>query len=183
MDLTKTEAQVWLIVFHLLCNPDCRNKYEWNSYRKDIVLKSRKYLNAVLVDQLPVLTDVQRYMDELLIVKTPEPTSQKSLILEVVPDITESIYKNNDWVELSKYIKKNILTRENNINDEIKQMGDLYSEDYMADIIDKPICNKCGKDAIKKCGRCKSVYYCSRECQVEDWKTHKPICDLFVQKK
>ena len=26
------------------------------------------------------------------------------------------------------------------------------------------------------CGHCKSVAYCSRECQRDDWPTHRPVC-------
>ena len=45
------------------------------------------------------------------------------------------------------------------------------------------ICRHCDKietrdGAIKlmKCQRCKETYYCSRECQVADWKRHKKMC-------
>ena len=34
--------------------------------------------------------------------------------------------------------------------------------------------NKCTK--ILKCGKCKSIYYCSTKCSTEHWKEHKPIC-------
>lgn len=38
-------------------------------------------------------------------------------------------------------------------------------------------CNFCKKMGNqKKCQRCKSCYYCSRECQKNDWKTHKKKC-------
>lgn len=41
--------------------------------------------------------------------------------------------------------------------------------------------NKCHNDgclsvAKSKCGRCKSVRYCSRECQLKSWGTHKKVC-------
>jgi hypothetical protein len=29
---------------------------------------------------------------------------------------------------------------------------------------------------LMKCQRCKSVYYCSKECQVADWKSYKKMC-------
>ena len=30
--------------------------------------------------------------------------------------------------------------------------------------------------AMKACGRCRLVAYCSRECQVAHWKKHKGSC-------
>jgi MYND finger len=38
-------------------------------------------------------------------------------------------------------------------------------------------CNTCGKtSSLMNCKRCKSVAYCSADCQRLDWKTHKPSC-------
>ena len=34
----------------------------------------------------------------------------------------------------------------------------------------------CDKIGSKKCARCCVAYYCSKECQVEDWKRHKTTC-------
>ena len=30
---------------------------------------------------------------------------------------------------------------------------------------------------VKVCGKCKCSRYCSRECQVADWKKHKKVCE------
>lgn len=42
------------------------------------------------------------------------------------------------------------------------------------------ICNNCGKageEVSSKCSRCKSVFYCGRDCQLEDWRaSHKRLC-------
>eukprot|EP01114_Cavostelium_apophysatum_P020216 TRINITY_DN6719_c0_g1_i2.p1 TRINITY_DN6719_c0_g1~~TRINITY_DN6719_c0_g1_i2.p1 ORF type:complete len:597 (-),score=72.30 TRINITY_DN6719_c0_g1_i2:29-1819(-) len=43
----------------------------------------------------------------------------------------------------------------------------------------KPVssCAHCGNmDATKKCGNCKAVVYCGRDCQTNDWKIHKLGC-------
>jgi hypothetical protein len=52
------------------------------------------------------------------------------------------------------------------------------------------ICRICQKNTIdtqpSRCGQCKSVYYCSRACQVFDWVHHKPMCIAikeFIDKK
>lgn len=41
-------------------------------------------------------------------------------------------------------------------------------------------CNNCGRGdlPLKSCAACKSVSYCSRECQVANWKLHKAACQL-----
>lgn len=40
------------------------------------------------------------------------------------------------------------------------------------------VCHTCNKPHgnMLRCGKCKFVYYCSRECQKVDWKDHKHMC-------
>lgn len=37
-------------------------------------------------------------------------------------------------------------------------------------------CKKCKIPAEMACARCGMVHYCSRNCQVQDWPTHKQVC-------
>lgn len=39
------------------------------------------------------------------------------------------------------------------------------------------ICIKCEKPGhSKRCSRCRKVFYCSKQCQQEDWSKHKQVC-------
>jgi hypothetical protein len=45
-------------------------------------------------------------------------------------------------------------------------------------------CHHCQKGgASSHCGKCNAVFYCSRDCQVADWKTHKKFCNVVAPKQ
>ncbi len=47
-------------------------------------------------------------------------------------------------------------------------------------IENKKICPVCySEDCRHKCSRCKAVSYCSKECQVGDWPTHRKVCNVY----
>ncbi|CAM9790782.1 unnamed protein product [Ectocarpus fasciculatus] len=110
LQVTKTEGQaredniVWLAMYHLMCEEECRKRYHFNSLRKNNILRVRKYLNDILLDQLPVLASVQRYMDELTIMEVPEPPSMGttgSLLMEQIPKVRQSLTRGHDWEALA----------------------------------------------------------------------------------
>ena len=59
-----------------------RERYNLNSFRKGQLLRVRKYLNEVLLDQLPFLADIMRYMDELAISEVPQDNGQNVFMLQ-----------------------------------------------------------------------------------------------------
>ena len=42
------------------------------------------------------------------------------------------------------------------------------------------VCGSPGPGRLKICSRCKSVHYCSRDCQKKDWKQHKGYCKFLA---
>lgn len=78
--------QVWLALNNLLVEPKCRAKYEMDDYRKDALYRLKRHMNEVLFDQLPVLKDLDRVLDEIAMNIGPDREQYKSsrLILEQV---------------------------------------------------------------------------------------------------
>lgn len=37
-------------------------------------------------------------------------------------------------------------------------------------------CGRYGTVDLKRCDRCKAVWYCGRNCQIQHWDVHKPNC-------
>ncbi|GFH61298.1 hypothetical protein CTEN210_17774 [Chaetoceros tenuissimus] len=64
---------------------------------------------------------------------------------------------------------------ESNVNKEAKQEG-------KKELQHKEICGNCFRtfaeigSNLSMCSKCNKSYYCSRECQVEDWPRHKSLC-------
>ena len=78
--------QVWLLLNNLLVDPKARAKYDMDEYRKEAVLHVRRFLNDILLDQLPILRDLQRVLDELTMGVSSQPDESQTtrLIIEQV---------------------------------------------------------------------------------------------------
>jgi hypothetical protein len=74
-------------------------------------------------------------------------------------------------------IDSNMNTILNRVNEEIKK--------YVAESADKiHSCKNCNIETTEfRCGKCQKAYYCSKECQVENWKTHRLACKQFCKQK
>jgi tetratricopeptide (TPR) repeat protein len=44
------------------------------------------------------------------------------------------------------------------------------------------MCNQCGKikEKMEWCTGCRRVWYCDKECQLQHWATHKPLCNVCL---
>ena len=55
----------------------------------------------------------------------------------------------------------------------------LYNDEVFEEFMDDPKCADCGQLATQRCSKCRQAWYCSRDCQLRQWKGHKSICALF----
>ncbi|KAL5014529.1 hypothetical protein ScPMuIL_008799 [Solemya velum] len=181
LKVTKTEGQVWICLYHLLMEQACQQKYDLNPYRKNTVLKLRSYLTEVLLDQIPVLGEMQRYLEHLSMMDPPP--AKKDLILEQVPEIRNEILRqySGKWTKIAKKQMKTVFSQSSAaMRDQAKRWADTYNFDVLEGLLtDPPKCALCGDQATKRCSRCQNEWYCRRECQVKHWSKHKKACDLL----
>lgn len=60
-------------------------------------------MNEALIDQLPMLGDMQRALEELSIMQESNIPSSNPFIVQQMPDIRNRIYNDRDWNEIAKY--------------------------------------------------------------------------------
>ena len=98
----RCEAQAWLAVYNLLVDGSVRSKYALTSFRRNQLLRLRGFLNEATVDQIPVLTELQRAMDELQLMDSSQVQSQKpAYVLEQLPELRDMLSRGVNWAEVA----------------------------------------------------------------------------------
>lgn len=131
-----------------------------------------------------MLTPLWRALEEMQLMADNNMKQQSSFIVEVLPEIRAKILHGKNWAEIAKYQAENFFSKDNKNNKEdMERMMKLYTSDVFEDFMEDPKCSECGKVATQRCSKCKNAWYCSRDCQLRQWKTHKAICMLFAASK
>ncbi|CRG93651.1 MYND finger protein, putative [Plasmodium gallinaceum] len=129
--LATVEKQLWLILYTLILNKSCQEKYEMTNYRRNNILKLRKYMNENLYEQIPPLKTLHIFIEHLYISKNIYPEKKNSyLIIDVVPDIFDKI--KNDILKN----KKEIISLLNNVKikkDVLENISNVYFSIYEFD--------------------------------------------------
>ncbi|KAM6256730.1 zinc finger MYND domain-containing protein 10 isoform 2-T2 [Porphyrio hochstetteri] len=180
--MTKLDGQVWLALLNLLLSPECQPKYHFDGFNRSQLLKLRGFLTDVLIDQLPNLAEMQRFLSHLAVTEPVPP--KKDLILEQVPVIWDHILKKNKgkWEAIAKHQVKHIFSP---TEEELKLQAHRWAQTYSLDMMEalapeQPRCRVCGAEAAKRCSRCRNEWYCTRACQVQHWQKHKAACNLMA---
>lgn len=152
LTLTKTEGQIWLTLYHLLMDQQCQQKYEFNHHNKGCILKLRTYLNEPLLEQIPQLADLQRYLEQLSFMEPPH--TRRDILLEQVPAIYEALQASNRglWSSLAKKHNQILLhPSEEDLRGLAKRWVDSCNMDLMEALITgPPKCAFCGQEATNE---------------------------------
>ncbi|XP_030585965.1 zinc finger MYND domain-containing protein 10 [Archocentrus centrarchus] len=183
LKMTKLDGQVWLSLYNLLLKEQCQRKYDFSSFNKSQLLKLRGFLTDILIDQLPNLVDLQRFLAHLAVTDPAPP--KKGLILEQIPEMWNHIVSENSgkWKAIAKYqVKETFSPSESDLRQQAQRLAQTYDLDVMESLLpEKPKCGSCGREATKRCSRCQGEWYCHRECQVKHWPKHKQACRLIAE--
>lgn len=138
LKITKLEGQPWLALYHLVAKKEFRERYNLNSFRKGQLLRVRKYINDVLLDQLPVLADIQRYMDELALQNGQESIDGTSsvFLFQQVSEMREALLRGKNWEEVAEFQKINVFTMTDKTDKDIRRFADLYADDTVGQVIE-----------------------------------------------
>lgn len=139
LKVTQSEAQCWISMFHLTCSNACRQKYALNVFRKEQILRLRKYLNEVMRDQLPFLTDVMRYMDELALMDVPETSTGQgsTLLMQQVDRLRENLVRGKNWREVSTFQVKSIFSKcADGTDEDLRLIAGIYNEDLAGNLLE-----------------------------------------------
>jgi hypothetical protein len=131
LQITQCEAQCWIAVFHLTCSNVCRERYTLNVFRKEQLLRLRKYLNEIMLDQLPVLKDVMRYMDELALLNVPETSTGQgaALLMQQIDRLREDILKRQNWQKLVGLQCWSFFAASDAQDEDLRLIASIYDEE------------------------------------------------------
>ncbi|CAK80346.1 unnamed protein product (macronuclear) [Paramecium tetraurelia] len=176
-------TQLWITIYNLFMDPESRRKYELNDFKKSNLLRLRKFMNELLLDQIPQLVDMLRSLEELSLMQV-QAQSKSTIEVQQLPELRLAICKDKNWSSIVQKQKEEYFQiNDPSIREDIKRMAELYSNTVFEGIIDGFKCEKCMKEATKRFSRCKQVLYCSKDCQVGDWPKHKVYCRTTTTQK
>ena len=151
--MTKLEGQLWISLYYLISKREFRERYQLNSFRTAQLLRVRKYLNDTLLDQLPMLADIQRYMDELTIADaTGGSAANRSaldasslsanafVMLQQVAVVRDKLLRGTNWDSIATHTIEKVFTMTDATDRDLKLIADVYADDLAEDVLE-PLAN------------------------------------------
>ena len=108
--MTKIEGQIWLTIYNMFMTQASNQKYELTTFRKGNLLRLKKYMNEVLLDQLPLLAPMLRGFEEMQLMQDSNIKSSNAFVVEVIPEFRARILNGRNWKEIALYQMKNFFS-------------------------------------------------------------------------
>jgi hypothetical protein len=131
--LPKLHTQVWLTVYNLVMDQECRARYELTPFRRENLLRLRRYINEVVVDQLPPLTNLHRTLEEMSIsgqftgAAGSNTTIASPFVVELVAEAREGLVRlyEGRWQEVAELQLREVFVKET--KEELRRLGDMIT--------------------------------------------------------
>lgn len=121
-------------------------KYELTTFRKANLMRLKKYMNEVLLDQLPMLTPMLRGMEEMALMADNNIRSTNSFIVEVLPELRARIVNGRNWKEIAAYQMKEFFSPDaKQAKEDMDRMMKLYTDEVFEEFLEDPKCAECGE--------------------------------------
>eukprot|EP00747_Dinoflagellata_sp_TGD_P183381 gnl/TRDRNA2_/TRDRNA2_38216_c0_seq1.p1 gnl/TRDRNA2_/TRDRNA2_38216_c0~~gnl/TRDRNA2_/TRDRNA2_38216_c0_seq1.p1 ORF type:complete len:625 (+),score=148.44 gnl/TRDRNA2_/TRDRNA2_38216_c0_seq1:84-1958(+) len=129
--LPKLQTQVWLAIYNIVMDSECRARYDMSNFRRENLLRLRRFMNEVVVDQLPPLTNLHRALEEMSIsgrlqteAGAPAPAP---FVVEMVAEIRESLIRGHEgqWQDIADQQLREVFVKES--PEELKRLSQMIS--------------------------------------------------------
>uniref|UniRef100_T1J7X5 WD repeat-containing protein on Y chromosome n=1 Tax=Strigamia maritima TaxID=126957 RepID=T1J7X5_STRMM len=161
LKIGKIEAQVWMVMLRLLVGTE--NKYEVTNMRKNRLVKLRPLLSEVKMDQIPALAMLVRFLDMISFSETGP--AKRNVLIEQVPELWTQLMSDGEkkgWKKIARTLTTRFFN-DDQVKEQIKHWATVYDPTIWEHLLpDAPKCASCGKEAHKRCSKCKNEWYCGR---------------------
>eukprot|EP00834_Sanchytrium_tribonematis_P007276 NODE_636_length_5161_cov_0.504544.p3 type:complete len:360 gc:universal NODE_636_length_5161_cov_0.504544:261-1340(+) len=173
--LPPMEPQIWSVLYLVVLNGEFNHL---TKQRAKVLQQLNDYFEGndgkLLIAQIPCLEKLWKRTATIAL----EPTVEEIKICEIdylyerlqEPAYFQVIWKQNfkNWDDIELYLDSN------KADNYVEYLGESFDLDLMEKCANT--CNYCHEIASQKCGKCKRVLYCGRDCQKKDWASHKSQC-------
>ena len=67
------------------------------------MLRLKKFMNELLLDQIPLLNEMLRPLEELRLMQCPQTSNMNNFIVEMLPELQTKIEKGRNYKKIAKY--------------------------------------------------------------------------------
>lgn len=155
--VSKTEGLIWMAICNFWTDSYVLSRQRKQSLLKLLLLFEK---NKSLVTQLPFLEKIHR---EVLYLQMTQDASPKPRVT-VLEEEKKFNFQVFEWAA--------------SLDQELAlKLSEVYTMDILQLLTETQTqCANCGKKAEKRCSKCRSEWYCGRDCQLASWHQHKAFC-------